>query len=110
MKKLVLTSLGAAMLALIGCDDGSSDLLGGAHAQPWSKGSLAAGVTNTWDHMAQLVGGDNGITDPQVKQLDDQSIGPPDVVARLHGAQKLQYASLGLLLADLGVKVTNTTA
>jgi hypothetical protein len=109
MKKLVLTSLGAAMAALIGCEDGASDSLA-PHAQPWSQDSLAAGSGNTWDHQAQSIGGDNGITDPAQKVLDDQAIGPPDVVARLHGAQKVQYASLGLILADLGVDLANKAA
>jgi len=109
MKRFVLTSLGAAVVALVGCqqDAGNSSLA--SHYVPYSQGSLAAGP-NTWNHQAQSIGGDNGITDPTQKVADDQAIGPPDVVARLHGAQKVQYASLALLLTDLGVDLTSTTA
>jgi hypothetical protein len=103
------TSLGAAFAVLAGCQQGSSDSLL-PHQEPWSQGSLAAGAENTWNHQAQSIGGDNGVTDPSQKLQQDDAIGTPDVVARLHGAQKLQYATLGLILADLGVDVASTTA
>jgi hypothetical protein len=110
MKKLVLTTLGAAVVALVGCNqDPGTDALG-THYEPYSQSSPAAGPLNTWNHMAQSIGGDNGITDPTVVVKDDQAIGTPDTVARLHGAQKIQYASLALILADLGVNMKSTTA
>jgi hypothetical protein len=109
MKKLVLTSLGAAMVALVGCQqDTPGTPLASPYSPNWSPDSLAAG-NNTQNHQAQSVGsGVNGITDPTLKLQDDAVIGPPDVVARLHGVQKMQYATLGAILADLGVDVTNT--
>jgi hypothetical protein len=110
MKRLVLTTLGAAVVALVGCQQDAGDSSLAPHFEPYSNSSLAAGSANTWNHMAQSIGGDNGITDPSVKVQDDQAIGPPDVVARLHGAQKIQYATLALILADLGVNVKSTTA
>jgi len=111
MKKLVLTSLGAALLALVGCQQAPTpDMLVPSHTPAWSPGSLAAG-SNTFDHPMQSVGsGVNGITDPTLKLQSDEVIGPPDVVARLHGAQKMQYATLGRILTDLGVDLTSTTA
>jgi hypothetical protein len=113
MKKLVLTSLGATLVALVGCQQSSTtpaELRAPSYSPNWSPSSLAAGA-NTWNHPAQSVGdGLNGITDPTLKLQSDAVIGPPDVVARLHGAQKIQYATLGRILADLGVDVTSTTA
>lgn len=109
MKRTLLTSLGAVLAALAGCQQGSSDSLL-PHTEPWSQSSLAAGLDNTWNHQAQSIGGENGITDPNQKLQSDDVIGTPDVVARLHGAQKIQYATLGIILADLGVAVTSTTA
>ena len=109
MKRFVLTSLGAAVVALVGCQQGSSDSLI-AHPEPWSASSLAAGQSNTWNHQVQSIGGENGITDPQQVVADDATIGSPEVVARLHGAQKIQYATLGVILADLGVNMKSTTA
>jgi hypothetical protein len=112
MKRLMLTSVFAALIALAGCqDDQTPNGQLEIGRMPSSPDSPAAGVHNTWDHEAQLVGsGVNGITDPTVKLMDDQVIGTPDVVARLHGAQKIQYATLGRILTDLGVAVTSTAA
>jgi hypothetical protein len=104
MKRFVLTSLGAAAVALASCTQSDGQSQWQPVPQPWSAGSLAAG-TNTWNHPAQSVGGENGITDTQQKMAADALIGSPDVVARLHGAQKLPYAALGTILADLGVNV-----
>jgi hypothetical protein len=111
MKKLVLTSLGAVLAALVGCQQDSTDvLMPPSHTYAWSPSSLAAGP-NTFDHPQQSVGsGVNGITDPTLKLQSDEVIGPPDVVARLHGAQKIQYATLGRILTDLGVDLTSTAA
>jgi hypothetical protein len=109
MKRYVLTSLGATVVAIVGCQQGGSDSLV-PHQSPWSQNSLADGLNNTWNHLAQSIGGENGITDPTQKLQADDLIGTPDVVARLHGAQKIQYASLGLMLTDMGVDVTSMTA
>jgi hypothetical protein len=108
MKRLVLTSLGAAVVAIVGCQQNGSDSLL-PHAEPWSQSSLAAGPSNTWNHPAQSTGGQNGIVDPTQAVAEEAQIGSPDVVARLHGAQKMQYATLSTILADLGVDMTSTT-
>jgi hypothetical protein len=108
MNRYVLTSLGAAVVAIAGCQqNGASDSLL-PHAEPWSASSLAAGLDNTWNHQAQSTGGQNGITDPTQVVAQDAQIGSPDVVARLHGAQKMQYATLGTIMDDLGVDTTAT--
>jgi hypothetical protein len=111
MKKLVLGSLGATLIALVGCQqDTSPDMLVPSHSLAWSPGSLAAG-SNTFDHPQQSVGsGVNGITDPVLRLQVEEAIGTPDVVARLHGAQKMQYATIGRILTDLGVDLTSTAA
>jgi hypothetical protein len=111
MKSFVFSSLLATFVAAAGCqqDAGSMNFLE-PRGVPYSPDSLAAG-SNTWDHQEQSVGsGANGITDPVLKLLADQAIGTPDVVARLHGSQKMQYAALGRILTDLGVNMTSTTA
>jgi hypothetical protein len=101
----------ATAAAIAGCQqDVGGESPQATHWVPYSADSLAAG-SNTWDHQAQSVGsGVNGITDPSLKLMSDDAIGPPDVVARLHGAQKIQYATLGRILTDLGVNMTSTTA
>jgi hypothetical protein len=112
MKKLVLSSLAAAVVALMGCQQDNTGMTVPAqeYQSDWSASSLAAGPGNTQNHQQQSVGsGVNGITDPTLELASDAIIGPPDVVARLHGAQKMQYATLGTILADLGVDTTSMT-
>ena len=107
---LGLTSLIAALAGLVGCSQDPPDVVLPSRPVTWSPTSLAAG-SQTFNHEQQSVGsGVNGITDPTLKIEDDAIIGPPDVVARLHGAQKMQYATLGRILKDLGVDLSSTTA
>ncbi len=94
-------------IAIAGCgSDGTSDRLlsqnGGFATDP---DSLAGGPGGTFEHQGASVGPDNGVTDPGEQKVLDQSIGSPEVVARMHGTQKLPYATLGNILGDLGVNV-----
>ena len=111
MKRIAFSILGAAVLLGAGaCDGGgTTQLLPGGGATPWSPDSLAAGPQGTFDHPLQPTGGENGVTDPIVKTAEDSRLGPPEVAARLHGAQKLPVSSLATLLADLGVDMTSQT-
>ena len=94
-------------LAVAGCGtDGTNDHLlnqGGGFAT--DPDSLAGGPGGTFEHQAASMGPDNGATDPGEKKVADQEVGSPEVVARMHGTQKLPYATLGAILADLGVNV-----
>jgi hypothetical protein len=105
MKTLVL--LTAFPIAIVACSsDGASDLLAGSGSTPAKDPtSLASGPDNTFNHPKEPIGGDNGITDPLQHAIDDQTIGSPEVVARMHGAQKMTYAALGEILTDLGVNL-----
>jgi hypothetical protein len=105
MKRIAFTILGVALPLAAGCGDGgaSDQLMPDGHGTPYSSDSLAAGRANTFDHPAQPMAGLNGVTDLAVLQADDSQIGTPDVVARLHGAQKIPVSTLGTMLADLGV-------
>ena len=111
MNRHVLMPVCAVLVAVAGCQQGADDALERqSRTIPWSPDSPASGA-NTWDHQAQSMGsGVNGVTDPTLKLMSDDAIGTPDVVARLHGAQKMQYATLGRILADLGVNVTSNAA
>ena len=103
MKLVVLSILGAlAAPALAACTNGGAtdQLL----PQPvaYQTDSLAAGK-NTFNHPLQPNTGQNGVTIPSLVTQANAPIGTPDVVARLHGAQKIPVSSLANLLADLGV-------
>ena len=114
MKRIIstLTTLAGAagLVALVACDGGS----GGANALVIAQAnqvavdpsSLAAG-TNTQHHFQDPNAGTgiNGITDPTQVVATNQTIGSPEVVARLHACAKIPYATLGSILATRGVNI-----
>jgi hypothetical protein len=108
MKHIRMIVIGA--VTLVGCMDGSSDGLLSSPKMATGEGSLAAGENGTFEHQASGTGGDNGFTDPAVKQLLDAEIGSPEVVARTHGSQKISYVGLGTILGGIGVNLQSTTA
>jgi hypothetical protein len=110
MKLVVLSILGATAATLtLGCGNGgaSDQLLPGPTATAYSTDSLAAGK-NTFNHPLQPNNGANGVVDPILTAQANAQIGTPDVVARLHGAQKLPVSSLSNLLSGLGVNMNSS--
>jgi hypothetical protein len=113
MMRPLLRFVLATPIFLVACSQGNGNgqLLGGGGSDiATGTGSLAAGENATYQHLAQLAGPDNGYTDVAARQLLDDLVGPPDVVARMHAASKITYAELGAMLTDFGVDLTNTTA
>lgn len=115
LSRVLTTLLVATPIALLSfaslaaCDNGGGDqLLGSSTAT--GPDSLAGGPGNTFEHHSDSTGGDNGITDPALKKSEDDAVGSAEVVARMHGTQKVPFASLGRILADLGVDIQNQTA
>ena len=102
---LAIAALLGASAFITAC--GSTDELR-SHDVDQSGDSTLNEVGNVPVHNAQMGGGDNGLTDPSTKFLDDQLLGTPDQVARMHGVQKISYAALGTMLSDLGVTTTAT--
>lgn len=105
MNRMITVTLVGATALLAGCAGDPNDrLLGGGD-------SLAAGEQNTQHHFAQMGSGENGEYNqsPQEVMAQDQQIGSPVVVARLHGCTKITYASLGNILSSRGINVMNTT-
>jgi hypothetical protein len=98
---ITLATLGGALL--MGCAGDPNDLLVGGD-------SLAAGEGNTQHHFAQMGTGENGENNnsPDTVKAQDQQIGSPVVVARLHGCNKIPVATLGNIMSSRGVNVTNT--
>lgn len=99
---ITLATFGGALL-MMGCAGDPNALLVGGD-------SLAAGEGNTQHHFAQMGTGENGENNnsPDTVKAQDQQIGSPVVVARLHGCNKIPYASLGNILSSRGVNVQNT--
>jgi hypothetical protein len=119
MKSLYATGALALLLVAIGaCGSGDSSdpklvashgggagTSGGAAADP---NQTASGEGNTFNHPGALMGGQNGTTDIALRHREEQQIGGPDEVARLHGAQKISYAALGRMLTDFGVDLSGS--
>jgi hypothetical protein len=100
-----LAIVGGAALALTGCAADPNELLGGG------GDSLAAGENNTQHHFQQMGTGENGEYNNSADEVkaQDQQIGSPVVVARLHACAKIPYATLGNIMSSRGVNVANTT-
>jgi hypothetical protein len=121
MKSLYAMGPLALLLFAIGaCDNGdSSDQElrrnhgGGADGDGVSGAvdpeQTASGEFNTFNHVRESIGGENGITDVPTRVLEERTIGTPEEVARLHGAQKISYVALGKMLTDFGVNVKAAT-
>ena len=65
---------------------------------------------NSFPHTKEATGGQNGVTDTKQRSIEESQAGTPIEVAKMHGAQKVAYATLGALLADFGVPMTPTAA
>jgi hypothetical protein len=72
-------------------------------SQGLAPGSTSGGPSNTFDHP-------NNNVDPFEILQRIQDEGPPEVSSRLHSCQKMKYATVGNLLASLGVNMKSTTA
>ena len=102
---LTVTPLAAALAA---CAPGPSDTLTQQASDPNSTASSAD--DNTFNHTKEATGSQNGITDTNQRAVDESQAGTPIEVAKMHGAQKVTYSTLGALLADFGVDMTTTPA
>lgn len=88
---LVGAALGAAACSI---DDPAPNLP--------APGTRSGGDGNTFDHAADAI----AMWD-LVMRIDDE--GPPGFTSRLHGCAKIRYATLGNVLASLGVDLASTT-
>jgi len=69
------------------------------------SGQTAGGLGNTFDHN------DDGDTpDPFAVLQRIQTEGPPEISTRMHSCQKMKYATVGNVLAQLGVNMGATGA
>jgi hypothetical protein len=70
---------------------------------PSGGASTAGGTGGTFDHP------DDG-SDPFAVLQRNLTQGPPEVATRMHSCEKMKYATVGHVLADLGVNMGNTAA
>lgn len=88
-----------------GCSQAPNDVLLG----DMDPNSLAADG-NTQHHFQDPNTGDNGITNPNAAHAEDEQVGSPEVVARVHACSKISYAALGNILSARGVNLGSTKA
>jgi hypothetical protein len=112
MKTLYAIALISIASFVSGCADDPNQLLDHNSGSNTSSDpeSTAAGETNTFDHIKESTGGENGITDVHQRAIDELAIGTPEDVAHLHSAQKVSYASLGKMLTDFGTSTAGGKA
>jgi hypothetical protein len=102
MKLIALVLAGSAVA--LGCSAAPNNVLLG----DMDPNSLASD-NNTQNHMQDPNTGDNGISDPNQVNQTNQSVGSPEVVARLHSCSKITYAALGAIMKGRGVNMANTS-
>jgi len=114
MKRFAFTLVGAAALAIVGCNNGNTDSLsnGGSEVSGYSSTDPGAGA-NGQGHNQDPNGADQTVsfpvTDPAQVRTDDETAGSPDTLARLHTCGKISVAELKQFLTSRGVNMASTT-
>lgn len=99
MKRIALTLISVAAIAISACDDGTSDELGNGGGRsarnPRDPNATQGGEDSTFDHSNDPGGAAPGaeFQPPEPQQI--KMIGSPEVTSRLHACGKLTNASLG---------------
>jgi hypothetical protein len=91
-----------------GTGTGTGDGTGDGTQTPGGSLGIGGGLTsggqgNTFDH-------DNADSDPFAALLRAQESGPPEISTRMHSCMKMRYATVGNVLASLGVNLAATGA
>jgi hypothetical protein len=102
MKLTALALIFGSSMVALGCSSSPNDALLG----DMDPNSLASG-DNTQNHQQDPNEGTNGISDPNQVNQQNQSVGSPEVVARLHACSKITYAGLANILVGRGVNMSN---
>ncbi|MBX3189262.1 MAG: hypothetical protein KF819_19720 [Labilithrix sp.] len=103
MKRIALTLISVAALALGACDGTSDQLTGGPGSRdPRDPNSTAGGEDTTFDHNNDP-GGTSENTNPPAEPSQIKMVGSPEVTSRLHACGKLTVSSLGSILNSRGL-------
>jgi hypothetical protein len=105
MKRIALTLITVAGLALVACSDGTSDQLsnGGRTLNSGDPNGTAGGEDTTFDHSNDPGGAAPGadFQPPEPNQV--KLIGSPEITSRLHSCGKISLKSLGSILTTRGL-------
>lgn len=104
MKRIALTLIGVAALAVSACDDSSADsLTDGRRAGTRDPNSTAGGEDTTFDHSNDPGGAAPGAEFQPPDPGAVRAVGSPEVTSRLHSCGKLTVRSLGSILTTRGL-------
>ena len=105
MKRIALTLIAVAGLALAACSDGTSDSLsnGGGGAGGGDPNGTAGNENTTFDHSNDPGGAAPGADFQPVEPSQVRLIGSPEITSRLHSCGKISLKSLGDILASRGL-------
>lgn len=106
MKRIALTLIGLAALAVAGCDDTSGELTNGGGRGSRDPNSTAGGEDSTYNHSNDPGGAAPGTSfdppDPSAVRM----VGSPEVTSRLHACGKMTVRSIGTVLTSRGLTGT----
>ena len=121
MNRIALTLIGAAVIALAGCDGTNDSLSGGNNngyngvaVDPNTAANGGGGVNGT-GHSQDPNSADPAASfpvnnDPATKNVEDNEDGAPDTLARLHTCGKVSVAEIGSILTTRGINMNATAA
>lgn len=95
MKRIALTLISVAALALAACDDGDTDTLGnGGGRSARGPNDTQGGEDSTFDHSNDPGGAAPGAEFQPPEPAQMKLVGSPEVTSRLHACGKLSNASI----------------
>src|SRR5687768_14074844 len=101
MKRIALTLISVAALALSACDGGESDSLGnGAGRNPRGPNDTQGGEDSTFDHSNDPGGAAPGAEFQPPEPAQMRLVGSPEVTSRLHACGKLSVASINEMITS----------
>jgi len=105
MKRIALTLISIAAIALGACSDGTSDQLNGGNAGVGSgdPNGTAVNENTTYDHSNDPGGSAPGATFQPAEPAQVKLVGSPEVTSRLHSCGKMSVASIGSILTSRGL-------
>ena len=105
MKRIALTLISIAALALAACSDGTSDQLngGGTGVGAGDPNGTAGNENTTYDHSNDPGGSAPGAEFQPAEPAQVKLVGSPEVTSRLHSCGKMSVASIGSILTTRGL-------
>lgn len=104
MKRIALTLIAVAGLALAACSDGTSDTLSnGGGSGPNDPNGTAGNENTTFDHSNDPGGAAPGADFQPAEPAQVKLVGSPEITSRLHSCGKISVKALGDIITSRGL-------